>query len=149
MAGYGAKGIKKVGAYRSGLEAANMKLLEDHGVKAQYEQWSIPYVIPASDHKYTLDIILPNGIIIETKGLFETDDRKKHMLIRAQYPELDIRFVFSSSRTKLYKGSPTSYADWCIKNNILFADKIIPKSWVMEPKREIDWSRMVKKGGKK
>lgn len=149
MAGYGAKGIRKVGAYRSGLEATNMKLLEDHGIKAQYEMWSIHYIIPASNHFYTPDIILPNGIIIETKGLWETDDRKKHMLLREQYPEFDIRFVFSSSRTKLYKGSPTSYADWCNKQGILFADKIIPKAWVLEPARPLDFSKMKAKGGKK
>lgn len=149
MAGYGAKGIRKVGAYRSGLEAANMKLLEDHGIKAQYEMWSIPYVIPQSNHKYTPDIILPNGIIIETKGLWETDDRKKHMLIREQYPDLDIRMVFSSSRTKLYKGSPTTYGAWCTKQGILFADKIIPKEWVMEPARPINWANLIPKGGKK
>lgn len=149
MAGYGAKGIKKVGAYRSGLEAANMKLLEDHGIKAQYEMWRIPYVIPASNHLYTPDAILPNGIIVEFKGLWETDDRKKHLIIREMYPELDIRMVFSSSKTKLYKGSPTSYGQWCTKNNIVFADKIIPASWVKEPKREIPFDKLVPKKEKK
>ena len=149
MAGYGAKGISRVGAYRSGLEANNMRVLEQNGIKAEYEAWAIPYVRPASSHQYTPDIILPNGIIVETKGLFETEDRKKHLLIKAAYPELDIRFVFSSSRTKLYKGSPTSYADWCDKNGIQYADKMIPVSWVREPKREIPYDKLIQKGVKK
>lgn len=122
-----------------------MKLLENHGVKALYEMWKIPYVIPASNHTYCPDFILPNGIIVETKGLFEADDRKKHLLIREQFPELDIRIVFSSSRTKLYKGSPTTYGVWCEKHNIIYADKVIPKAWVMEPKRDIPWEKLIKK----
>lgn len=145
MAGYGAKGIRKVGAYRSGLEDKLAKQLESKGIAVMYEEWSIPYVVPASNHKYTPDIILPNGIIIEAKGLWESDDRKKHLLIKEQFPELDIRFVFSSSRTKLYKGSPTSYAEFCEKHGIKFADKLIPIDWLKEPKKEIPWGKLIPK----
>ena len=147
---YAAKCIRKVGAYRSGLEDKVSKQLESKGVKFDYELWSIPYVIPASDHKYTPDFLLHNGIFVETKGLWDSDDRKKHLLIREQYPELDIRLVFSSSRSKLYKGSQTSYAEWCEKHNILFADKLIPAEWLKEPKREVPFDKFkAKKGAKK
>lgn len=145
MAGYAAKGIKRVGAYRSGLESKNMEMLERKGIKAQYEEWSIPYVVPASSHRYTPDIILPNGIIVETKGLWDSDDRKKHLLLREQFPELDIRLVFSSSRSKLYKGSPTSYAEFCEKHGIQFADKLIPVAWLKEAKKEIPFEKLIKK----
>lgn len=143
MAGYGAKGIRKVGAFRSGLEDKVAKQLEAKGIKAEYEMWKIPYVVPASNHTYRPDFILPNGIIVETKGLWEADDRKKHLLIREQYPELDIRLVFSSSRTKIYKGSPTSYGEFCEKKGILFADKLIPTEWLKEPKRDIPWEKLI------
>lgn len=149
MEGYGAKGIRKVGAYRSGLEDKLAKQLESKGIAVMYEEWSIPYVVPASNHKYTPDIIIPNGIIIEAKGLWESDDRKKHLLIKEQFPELDIRFVFSSSRTKLYKGSPTSYAEFCDKHGIKFADKLIPIDWLKEPKKEIPWGKLIHKKKKK
>lgn len=145
MAGYGAKGIRKVGAYRSGLEDKLAKQLESKGIAVMYEEWSIPYVVPASNHKYSPDIIIPNGIIIEAKGLWESDDRKKHLLIKEQFPELDIRFVFSSSRTKLYKGSPTSYAEFCEKHGIKFADKLIPIDWLKEPKKGIPWGKLIPK----
>lgn len=145
MAGYAAKGIKRVGAYRSGLESKNMEMLERKGIKAQYEEWSIPYVVPASSHRYTPDIILPNGIIVETKGLWDSDDRKKHLLLREQFPELDIRLVFSSSRSKLYKGSPTSYGEFCEKHGIKFADKLIPAEWLKEPKKEIPFEKLIRK----
>lgn len=150
MSAYGAKGIRKVGAFRSGLEDKVSKQLEAKGIKFDYELWKIPYVIPASNHTYTPDFLLPNGIFVETKGLWESDDRKKHLLIREQYPQLDIRIVFSSSRTKIYKGSPTSYAEWCEKNGIKFADKLIPVDWLKEAKREVPFDLLKGKvGGKK
>ena len=90
------------------------------------------YTIPESVHKYTPDFVLPNGIIIETKGVWDVEDRKKHILIREQHPELDIRFVFSRSKTPIYKGSKTTYASFCEKNGIKFADKIIPEAWISE-----------------
>ena len=143
MAGYAARGIKRVGNYRSGLEEKNMARLESMGVKAKYESFSIPYVIPASNHKYTPDALLPNGIIVEFKGLFEAEDRKKHLLIREQFQDLDIRIVFSSSRTKLYKGSNTSYGEWAEKHGIKFADKLIPAEWLKEPNKDIPWDKMI------
>lgn len=121
-----------MGAYRSGLEAKNQEWLEKNGIKAEYEMYYLNYTVPESTHKYTCDFILPNGIMVETKGLFDVDDRKKHMLIKEQLPELDIRFVFSSSRSKLYKWSPTTYGAWCEKNGFLYADKFIPVEWLKE-----------------
>lgn len=118
--------------YRSGLEQRVSKQLAEAGVDAAYESLVIPYTKPESQHKYTPDFGLPNGIIVETKGLFDADDRKKHLLVKAQYPHLDIRFVFSNSKAKLYKGSPTTYAAWCLKNGFTYADKLIPTAWLAE-----------------
>jgi hypothetical protein len=141
---YAARGVSRVGSFRSGLESKVHQQLEAKGIKAQYEMWRIPYSIPASMHSYRPDFILPNGIIIETKGLWESDDRKKHLLIKEQFPELDIRMVFTSSRSKIYKGSPTSYGDFCEKKGILFADKLIPVEWLKEPRREVPWDKLIK-----
>lgn len=118
--------------FRSGLEEVVADQLTAAGVDYTYEEKVIKYVTPPKDHKYTPDFVLPNGIIVETKGRFLTADRQKHLLVKAQHPELDIRFVFSSSKTKISKGSPTTYAMWCIKNCIPFADKLIPNSWLTE-----------------
>lgn len=123
--------------YRSGLEDKVAAQLRDASIDAKYEEYQIPYEIPASSHHYTPDFVLPNGIIIETKGVFDVDDRKKHLLIKKQYPKLDIRFVFSSSKTRIYKGSKTTYADWCDKYGFKFADKWIPDKWLRERKRVI------------
>lgn len=142
---YAAKGIARAGAYRSGLEDKVSKQLEGKGISFDYEIWKIPYTIPESYHIYTPDFLLPNGIFIETKGLWDSDDRKKHLLIREQYPDIDIRLVFSSSRSKLYKGSKTSYAEWCEKHGIMFADKLIPLEWLKEKPKEVPFDRLKRK----
>lgn len=119
--------------FRSGLEKTNADFLKKEGQPVIFEQYLISYTVPESKHTYTPDFLLTNGIIIETKGIFDSADRKKHELIRKQHPELDIRLVFSNSRSKLYKGSPTTYAAWCQKKGFLYADKLIPKEWITEP----------------
>lgn len=117
---------------RSGLEEAVCKQMVSDGLKYEYESIKIKYIIPLSNHVYTPDIILPNGIIVELKGRFMIEDRKKHTLIRQQHPDKDIRFVFTRSATKLYKGAKSTYSDWCVKNGFKFADKKIPDSWFNE-----------------
>ena len=115
--------------YRSGLEERVSRELEEAGVKYEYETQKIKYRVE-EDRTYTPDFILPNGIIVETKGRFTTADRKKHLLIQKQYPKHDIRFVFQNSRAKLYKGAKTTYAQWCDKHGFLYADKSIPEEWL-------------------
>jgi hypothetical protein len=102
-------------------------------VDGDYEGEKIEYVKPESRHKYTRDFRLPNGIIVETKGIFTADDRKKHLLIKEQHPHEDIRFVFTRSNSRISKVSSTTYADWCRKNGFQFADKDVPDAWLQEP----------------
>ena len=118
--------------FRSGLEEALAVQLQAAGVSYTYESFKIPFVQPVKKRTYTPDFQLPNGIIIETKGRFLAEDRAKHILVKAQHPALDIRFVFSSSKTKIAKRSPTSYADWCLKNDFKYADKKAPEEWLKE-----------------
>ena len=115
--------------YRSGLEDVISKDLKDRGVDFGYETVKINWKL-VENKTYTPDFILPNGIIIESKGRFVPEDRKKHLKVREQNPKLDIRFVFSNSRNKIRKGSKTTYAMWCEKNNFLYADKRIPDEWI-------------------
>ena len=122
-------GTPKYLGYRSGLEVKVAKQLEQAGVKFEYETTKIKYRVE-EDRTYTPDYVLPNGIIVETKGRFVLEDRKKHLLVKFQHPSLDIRFVFTNSKSKIRKGSPTSYGDWCTKNGFVYADKLIPKEWL-------------------
>jgi hypothetical protein len=115
--------------YRSGLEESVAEQLENAGMPYFYETTKIEYDVKET-RKYTPDFILPNGIIVETKGRFVAADRKKHLLIRSQHPFIDIRFVFSNSKQKISKGSKTTYADWCDKFGFKYADKQIPEDWL-------------------
>ena len=113
--------------YRSGFEATLANQLKRGGVSFQYETLQLEYTKTAT---YTPDFILPNGIIIEAKGVWTVEDRKKHLLVREQHPHLDIRLVFMNASNKIRKGSDTTYAVWCEKKNIQYANKTIPKSWL-------------------
>ena len=121
--------------FRSGLEHRVWKNLIQRKVKgAAYEPIKISYVIPLSEHSYTPDIVLANGIILEVKGRLVKADRDKHLLIKEQYPNIDLRFVFQNANNKIRKGSQTTYAQWCEKNDIKWCEKLIPDSWLKENK---------------
>ncbi len=120
--------------YRSGFEHKVSDQLKENKIKFEYETTVIDYIKPETKHTYTIDFTLPNGILVETKGRWVLEDRKKHLLIKKQHPELDIRMVFQSSKTKIRKGSKTTYAMYCDKHDIPWAEKVIPESWLKEKK---------------
>lgn len=132
-----ANGIKN--GWRSGLEEKIADELAAQKVAFSFESIAIPYTRPAKQCRYTPDFILPNGIIVETKGRFVTADRQKHLLIKAQHPDLDIRFVFSCSKTRLSKKSSTTYAMWCEKHGFKYADKSVPRAWLDEKPQHKDF----------
>jgi len=115
---------------RSGLEDKVCQDLSARGVKYEYESVKLRYTRPASEHTYTPDIVLPNHVILELKGRLTVQDRQKMILVKKQHSDLDIRFVFSNSKTKISKGSKTTYADWCIKNGFPYCDKTVPDEWL-------------------
>jgi hypothetical protein len=134
--------------FRSGLEETVAAQLAAAGIRVSYEPFKVAYTKPVKTHKYSPDFVLPNGIIVETKGRFLTADRQKHKLIKEQYPALDIRFVFSRSATKLTKSSPTTYAAWSTQYGFKYADKLVPQVWLNEincPKR---WAAIIAATGK-
>lgn len=133
-------------AYRSGLEIRVTEELNELGIQFEFEpkDGKISYEIPSSIHVYTPDFVIKTKsgktIIVETKGIWDYEDRRKHLLIRQQHPDLDIRFVFSRSKARIYKGSTTTYADICEGRGRApfrgvrwqYADKSIPKEWLLE-----------------
>jgi hypothetical protein len=100
------------------------------GQPVPYESTKIKYTKPETTHTYTPDFVLPSGIVVETKGRLMVADRQKHLLIKAQHPSLDIRFVFSRSAAPIRKGSKTTYGDWATKHGFIYADKSVPKAWL-------------------
>ena len=90
---YGANVRKINNKYRSGLEDKVSLFLETRQNKVRYEALKIEWE-DLRYRTYTPDFVLDNGIIIETKGFFDAEDRRKHLEIQKQHPELDIRFLF-------------------------------------------------------
>ena len=127
-----AKQVATKYGFRSGLEERIAEQLDQLGVEYTYEKVKLKYIRPASEHIYTPDFVLANGIIVETKGRFLLADRMKHLMVKKHNPELDIRFVFSNSNARISKASKTTYAMWCRKHGYKFADKTIPEEWVHE-----------------
>ncbi len=117
--------------FRSGLEKRTAAYLRKNKVKFEYETLKVKWQ-DTRIKTYTPDFVLPNGIIIETKGRFVPSDRLKHLMIREQRPDLDIRFVFSNPHAKLNKGAKSTYADWCDKHGFLYAKETIPIEWLKE-----------------
>ena len=128
------KGVGLKHGFRSGLEHKVAEQLKAAGIPAVYEEIKVNYIIPESRHYYLADFaLLGNNIIVETKGIFDATDRAKHVLIKAQYPDLDIRFVFSRSKAPINPGSKTTLAQWCEARGFKYADKLIPEGWFSEP----------------
>lgn len=121
--------------YRSGLEELVAAALAEAGVVAKYEETTVYYTPPSKQRRYTPDFILPNGIVIETKGRFVTADRQKHRVIAAEHPDLDIRFVFSNPNQRISKTSPTTYAAWCERYGFKYSKEAVPEAWINEPKK--------------
>lgn len=139
---------RKAVSWRSGLEDQTAGDLDKRGIPYRYEDVKLRYERPPSSHTYLPDFVLDNGIVVETKGRFELDDRKKHLWIKNQHPDLDIRFIFTRSQSPLKKGAKSSYADWCKKYGFIFSDAprltkaerdvgaskpVVPQSWADEP----------------
>ena len=112
--------------YKSKFEAAFADSLHKMKIKFTFETISIDYTI---SYSYRPDFIL-NDFYVETKGYFSSEDRKKHLVIKKTRPELDIRFCFQNSKTKLSKAKNSiSYAKWCERHGFLYCDKFIPTEW--------------------
>jgi len=127
------RGVKH--GYRSGLEEKNARLLQSKGIPVVFEAVKVKYVVPMVEHTYSPDFELPNGILVETKGKFEPQDRAKHLFLKICHPDLDIRFVFQKPHAPMAKGSKTTHAMWAQQYGFKWAAALIPDAWLKEPQR--------------
>ncbi len=133
---------KKKTRYRSNLEVEFANDLQNKGLTFEYEGCRIPYV-PKLRH-YTPDFYIAKfDFYVETKGLFTIGDRTKHLLIKEQYPDLDIRFIFSRPTNKLDKRTKTTYGDWCDRYGFLYSKDRIPREWMMTSKKKKKISKIL------
>ncbi len=114
--------------YRSMFEINIAKKLAENKINFEYETKKLTYI--PKPRTYTPDFYLVDkDIYIEAKGHLDKGDRVKMVLIKQQYPELDIRFVFLRASNKIYRGSKTTYSDWANKYGFPWAEGGIPEEW--------------------
>ena len=119
-------------AFRSTLEERIAKSFDKQNIPYLYEVRSYEYTLKS---KYTPDFFLNNSIILEAKGFFKPSERRKHLALKHQHPDLDIRFIFQRNNT-LSKNSKTTYGAWCDKHGFLWCIyPHIPEDWLyVKPK---------------
>ena len=118
---------------RSKFESAvyDGALRRGHLVSYEPADGHLPYVL-----YYIPDFVLPNGIIVEAKGFFPSEDRTKMLRVKKANPEVDIRFVFQRDN-KLDKRSKTTYTQWAKRHGFLaVVGEDIPEAWFTEELKE-------------
>ena len=101
---------KKTKTFRSKLEESVADILDKVGAKYEYEPHKVAYTI---QHHYIPDFVLVNGVMLETKGYWDAEDRRKIKAVMRDNPDLDLRMVFQSPFNKSSKNSKTTYAQLC------------------------------------
>ena len=115
--------------FRSRFELEFAQYLAKNKIKYEYEKDKCRYIVPIKS--YTPDFYLKDyEFYLELKGNLDVTDRVKHLLVKEQNPSLDVRFIFPNSKKKIYKGSKTTYANWCDRHSFLYADNRIPNIWL-------------------
>ena len=119
--------------FRSGYEERVYNNALARKRKLDYEPASaiVRYVKPARRSRYIPDFVLPNGVIVETKGRLTATDRAKMLNVARDNPELDIRFLFQRANQRItrYKNSLT-YGEWADKHSFRWSSgDEIPDEW--------------------
>lgn len=118
----------KVGSPRNKLEKISWDFLKKNKVDFGYEVTKLPYIIKST---YIADFTLSNGIIVETKGYFRPEDKRKMKSVKACHKELDIRMVFNEANTPSSKKSLEQNIRWCKRQGFPYAIGCIPKEWIV------------------
>lgn len=108
---------KPKGKYRSTFEAKVGEVLKDTGFEHEPKDKKLKYTIPESYHTYLPDFVKDN-IIVEAKGRFDAESRRKMKLLRDQHPDKRIIMVFQNPNVPIRKGSKTKYWQWAQKVGI-------------------------------
>jgi len=128
----------KFGQFRSGSEREFYRQCRKMGYNPRFEHPDdiIEYIVPEEKRKYHCDFVFTkkNGekMYVEFKGLWHLEDRKKHLYIKKNHPDKDIRFIFEKPNNKIKKSSSTTYGMWCDSKGFKWAGKKMPVAWLKE-----------------
>lgn len=110
---------------RNKFETRTASYLNTFNIDFGYEVENIPYTLKGR-YKSDFTITTKSGrkIIVETKGYFRPEDKRKMAAVKKQHPDLDLRILFYAPNR--------SYEKWAIKHKIPYAFRVIPLSWIEE-----------------
>ena len=114
------------------FEARVIEDLNERGVSYQYEPDKMAYYV---ERHYIPDLAV-GSMIVELKGYLRQDSQRKMKAIKAQYPDLDIRFVFQKASStiqgakKRKDGSKMTCAEWADRQGFVWAEGTIPEEWL-------------------
>jgi len=101
-------------------------------VPYMYEPEKLAYYV---ERHYVPDLKL-GTMYVELKGYFRQDAQRKMKAVKAQHPELDIRFVFQNAKAtiqgakKRKDGSKMTCAEWAERNGFVYSEGTIPEEWL-------------------
>lgn len=106
---------------RNNFEKSGYDFLKKKKVKFEYEGLRVSYKIEGT---YCGDFYFPErNMVIEFKGHFRQEDKRKMVAVKAANPSLDIRFVFYSPNKKNIR--------WCEKYGFPYSIRTIPEEWLI------------------
>lgn len=125
---------KKDPVFKSRWERTIATELEKYKIPLQYEVDKLQYTVPSSNHTYKPDFKIADKVYIESKGIWDREDRNKILLIKEQYPDIKIYMAFQNAKQKIYKRSKTTYAEWCDKHGIEWSHGGLNPNWFAKTK---------------
>lgn len=122
----------KTSKTKSSFEDKILSELDRDNINYLYEPDKITYYV---ERLYIPDLLI-NDIYIELKGYLREDDQRKMRAVKAQHPELDIRFVFQNANAtiqgakKRKDGSKMTCGQWADRYGFEWSNQRIPKIWI-------------------
>jgi len=106
--------------------------LADVGVESNYEAERIKYTLQ-KEYRPDFPVKKKDGsyMYLEAKGIFDSEDRRKHVAVKEQHPEKDVRFIFYKDY-KTSKGAKQTYSKWCDRHGFQYCIQTIPDEWLAE-----------------
>lgn len=106
--------------------------LKQRSVPHMYEPEKLAYYV----ERYYVPDLKVGTMYVELKGYFRQDAQRKMKAVKAQHPELDIRFVFQNANAtiqgakKRKDGSKMTCAEWAERNGFVYSEGTIPEEWL-------------------
>jgi hypothetical protein len=90
-----------------------------------------PVVNYNTPSRYIPDFRLPNGVLVECKGYFDSRSRGKMLRVKKQNKHLDIRLLFQRANNRITKSQNSMmYWEWAEKHGFPWAEgDTIPEEW--------------------